>query len=258
MLEIHTKEELLGFFEAGPLWARLSGNINMAGSSLTVSAKRGSITLEGGGYTVTGEAPALIRMEDSTSLWLENITLNVEKIAVGFFGDGSVGGKNCKINSTLNALHAAGEISVLPNSSMEITAAEGTGIAAMGITVGESAALVVEGMICAVNANDGGLVLEHSAQLTCEAAGDNVVRTDDTLQMEENTLLKATNTGTYIAVRANSLALSETARMEASGGENGAGLFVVDQHEDIVIRGFSTPDVSQEGGAGSITFRAEE
>ncbi|MDL2235857.1 hypothetical protein LJC07_06910 [Christensenellaceae bacterium OttesenSCG-928-L17] len=257
ILEIQSAAELAAWFESGPTEARITNNIDMGGDMLTLRAGRGVLQLYGGGHTLSGNAPSLIRLEDGAGLYLEEITLEAKQIAVGLLGSGQLGGKSAAIHAALNAIHAAGALTIANGSTLSVSSEEGAGIFSVGLTVQKQAALTVSGSSCAIHTNEGDLVLESGATIACEAGGDHAVRTDDILQMDTGAVLTAINTNEYAAVRANSLAIAPGARMEATGGENGVGLFVVEQHEDIDVLGFSVPDASCENGRGSITFHAD-
>lgn len=253
---VSTAEELLAFFEAGQTASvRLEADIDMRDVMLKQTFARGQIELDGDGHTITSSASSLLRLEDGCTILLSNVTLHASQIAIGLLGGGFLGGDGVSLQSENTAIYATGSLAVLPHSTLTLISSGGAGIYASGLTLGTKSILSIEALTCAVSTARGDLLLEKAASLTCSAQGDNIVKTDGTLYLMENAVLRSQNTGDHNAARIGTLHADPTATLEAQGGKNGIGLFVVEQYEDVTLRGYCTPAAHQERGDGAILFQ---
>ncbi len=253
--EVTTALELQEFFESGGSYAQLKADINMEDTMLKLTSARGPVELIGNGYTIAGSAPCVIRMEDGCSIALNSVTVSAKQTGIGLLGGGTISAADSVISAKLNAIQAAGALTIAKESSLTLSG-EGSGILALGVSILEDSALTVSAVTTAITTGRGDLTLYPRAKISCEAAGDNVVKVDGTLVLMEDTVLDAANTGEHNGARIGSLQAKESATLNAKGGVNGAGLFVVELYEDITLRGFSTPDLKIEAGKGNLTFDA--
>lgn len=253
--EVTTALELQEFFESGGSYAQLKADINMEDTMLKLTSARGSVELIGNGYTIAGSAPCVIRMEDGCSIALNGVTVSAKQTGIGLLGGGTISAADSVISAKLNAIQAAGALTIAKESSLTLSG-EGSGILALGVSILEDSALTVSAVTTAITTGRGDLTLYPRAKIFCEAAGDNAVKVDGTLVLMEEAVLEAANTGEHNGARIGSLQAKESATLNAKGGVNGAGLFVVELYEDIALRGFSTPDLKIEAGKGNLTFDA--
>ncbi len=253
--EVTTALELQEFFESGGSYAQLKADINMEDTMLKLTSARGPVELIGNGYTIAGSAPCVIRMEDGCSIALNGVTVSAKQTGIGLLGGGTISAADSVISAKLNAIQAVGALTIAKESSLTLSG-EGSGILALGVSILEDSALTVSAVTTAITTGRGDLTLYPRAKISCEAAGDNAVKVDGTLVLMEEAALDAANTGEHNGARIGSLQAKESATLNAKGGVNGAGLFVVELYEDITLRGFSTPDLKIEAGKGNLTFDA--
>lgn len=253
--EITTARELEEFFESGGAYAELKADIDMEDTMLKLTLARGPVELNGNGHTITGSAPCVIRMEDGCSIALNGVTISAKQTGIGLLGGGTVSGANSVIAAKLNAIQAAGALTIAKESALTLSG-EGSGIQALGVSILEDSALTVSAVTTAISTGRGDLTLHPRSRVFCEASGDNAVKVDGALVLMEEAALEAVNTGEHNGARIGSLQADKSAMLNAKGGENGAGLFVVELYEDITLKGSSTPDLKIEVGKGKLTFDA--
>ena len=251
---ISTARELEDFFDSGPASAQLAADIDMGDTMLKVIAARGKVELVGGGYTLSGNAPCVIRLDDGCAIKLTDINIKAGQTGLGLLGSGSITGTGCAISAQVNAVQAAGAVTVVAGSALALRAEEGSGLICIGLELGQDSRLTVQAAAYAINTGRGDFVLQAESQANCVANGDNVVKADGTLMLGEKTVLQATNTGDHNAVKAGTLQAAPDAALEAEGGANGVGLFVVEQYEGVALKGFCRPEVRVEAGKGVIAF----
>lgn len=251
---IQTAQELETFFKEGGAQAQLHADIDLGGIMLKLEQGRGKITLQGNGHTITGDAPCMIRLDQGSSIVLQSITLNAQKTGLGLLGSGEITAQDCVINARGDAIQAAGALRITAGSTLELRSNEGSGILSAGLTLEDGGTLTISGEVYAVSVGRGTIVLEENAKATCEARGDNAVKTDNTLALLAGSQFTAKNTGEHNAARIGTLEAAPDATLQLTGGINGIGLFVVEQYEDVTLHGFSTPEVRVEIGKGEITF----
>ncbi len=254
--EITSARELTDFFESGGSSAHLKADIDMEDSMLKLTKARGPVEIAGNGYTISGSAPCVIRLEEGCSIALKSVTISGRQTGIGLLGSGTVAASDAVVTAQINAIQAAGTLTVASASSLTLTGG-GSGIVAMGVCLQQDSALSVTATSTAISTERGDLMLYPRAKVTCEAAGDNAVETDGTLILMEDTVLTANNTGEHNGVRVGSLQAKESATLNAKGGINGVGLFLVELYEDMTLKGMSTPDVKIEAGKGKLTLEAQ-
>lgn len=250
---ISTAEECAAFFEGGALEARLLNDIDMGDLMLKLDDPSRTVTLNGGGHTIRGAASSVIRLADGCTLILNDVVIEAEQFALGLLGDGSAGGTDVALHATGNAVQAGGSITFLPNSVYTVVSETGSGITADGFFLGSGSRITVAA-IYAIRTGYHPIALAQNAQAVCEGTADNVLETEETLTLMEGAYLQVKNTGELNAVRAGAIAAEEGAKLEATGGRNGVGLFVVEQQQDVTLEGFSRSELKIESGDGSITF----
>ncbi len=251
--EIATARELQDFFESGGSSVRLAADIDMEDTMLKLTSARGSIEIIGNGHTIAGSAPCVIRLEDGCSIALNNVSISARQTGLGLLGGGTVAAADASVTAEVNAIQAAGALTVASGSSLTLSG-NGNGIVALGVSVQQGSTLAVTSVSAAISTGRGDLTLYPRAKVTSEASGDNAVKVDGMLIMMEEAVLTASNTGEHNGVRIGSLQAKESATLNAKGGINGAGLFVVELYEDVTLKGESTPDVKIEAGKGKLTF----
>ena len=253
---IGTSEELIAFFHSGGEKAILNGNITLGDQMLTLTKERGSVSIEGNGYSILSSAACVVRLEDDAVLELNDVALVGEKRGLGFLGDGTVCG-NGSVQGREAALYAAGGVTIGQYSDFQFTAEEGAGILCEGLILEEGAKVNSTGVWYGVSAQHETVKLEADAQLICSGMGDNAFKVDGDLMMAEGSLLETTNLGAHNGAKIGTLEADLKATLVAKGGSSGIGLFVVEQHEDVVLRGSCEPEVRVEVGKGRITFVEE-
>lgn len=251
---IQTAQELEMFFKEGGAQAQLHADIELGGIMLKLEQGRGRITLQGNGHTITGDAPCLIRLDQDGSIALQSITLNAHKTGLGLLGSGEITAQDCVINARGDAIQAAGALCITAGSSLALNSNEGSGILSAGLALEDGGTLTISGEVYAISVGRGTIVIEKNAKATCEARGDNAVKTDNAMVLFEGSQFTAKNTGEHNAARIGTLEAAPSAILKLTGGINGIGLFVVEQYEDVTLHGFSTPEVRVEIGKGEISF----
>ncbi len=252
--DITTARELEEFFVSGGSFARLNADIDMEDTMLKLTAERGSVKIIGNGHTIAGSAPCVIRMEDGCSIAFTGLSISAKQTGLGLLGSGTVAAEETAINAQLNAIQAAGAVTVASASSLSLSGEEGSGILALGFALGEDSLLTVSAATAAINTGRGNITLYPRAKAVLEAAGDNTLKTDGSLVLMEETVLEAANTGEHNGARIGALQADASATINAKGGVNGVGLFVVELFEDMTLKGFSEPDLKIEVGKGKLTF----
>lgn len=255
---IATAEELAAFFEEGTGdIARLSGDIDMGDTMLKLESGRGRVALIGGGHTLSGSAPCVIRLADGCEIALQDITIAGEKTGVGLLKSGSIKAANCAIEAGGNGIEAAGLLLIEADSSLSVTSREGSGILSLGVSVMERSVLQVQAQVFAIGTGRGDIALQAHSKVSCEAYGDNAVKTDGTLVLWESSTFSVKNPGEHNAAKVGSLQAMPDAKLELTGGENGVGLFIVEQTADVTLKGYCRPaDVRVEAGKGIVAFTA--
>lgn len=251
--EIATARELLDFFGSGGSSARLAADIDMEDTMLKLTAARGSIEIIGDGHTIAGSAPCVIRLEDGCSITLNSVSISARQTGLGLLGSGTVSAADTVITSEVNAIQAAGALTVTSGSSLTLSG-NGNGIVALGLNLQQDSTLDITAVSTAISTGRGDLTLYPRAIVSCEASGDNAVKVDGTLVMMEEAALTANNTGEHNGARIGALQADKSATLNAKGGVNGAGVFVVELYEDVTLKGASTPDVKIEAGKGKLIF----
>ena len=246
--------ELENFFNSSLSKAELTADIDLKDRMLKVSSSRSEFELNGNGHTLYGSAPCLIRLEEDCTLALFDIKLEAMEIGLGLLGDGSLRCAGVVIKGKTHAVQAAGTVKVLENSDLELDSSMGSGLTASGLEVMQNVRLSSKAALSALNLGRHGLTLNKNSEVSCAAQGYNALKTDGTLDMSEGALLKAENTGEHNAAKIDALKAEANARIEVKGGKNGAGLFIMEQHEDIELKGYCIPELRVETGRGTVVF----
>ncbi len=254
--ELTSARELFDFFESGGSSVRLGADIDIEDAMLKLTSSRTPVEIIGNGHTISGSAPCVIRLEDGCSITLNGVTIVGQQTGIGLLGNGTVAAVDADVSAQVNAIQAAGTLTVASASSLTLSGGEG-GIVALGVCLQQDSVLSVTASSAAISTGRGDLMLYPRVRVSCEASGSNAVETGGTLILMEESVLTANNTGEHNGVRAGYLQASKGATLNAKGGINGAGLFVVELYEDITLKGASTPDVKIEAGKGKLTFEAQ-
>ncbi len=256
LIEIATADELQAFFEEGGAGARLMTDIDMKDGMLKLTKERGAVKLEGGNHALRGVGACVIRLEDGCSLQVSDLHIASEQIGIGFLGDGTLYAKGLTIDAADNAIQAAGALLIQAGSELQLTAKEGSGIDSVGLHLEEDCAISITGKEFAVNTKRGDIILDKNAKVTGEAHGDNTVKTEGMLILGENAQLIVKNLGDHNAAMVGTLQADPSATLDAEGGANGLGLFIVELYQDVTLHGRSTPGARVEAGKGTVVFSA--
>mgnify|MGYP000828576293 FL=1 len=92
------------------------------------------------------------------------------------------------------------------------------------------------------------------SKLTACSGQYNAVKCSNTLVLNDGAVFEVSNTGEYHGAELEALEVHGTVTIKASGGEKGAGLFLFELNDEIMVMGFCTPDYRIESGHGNIEF----
>lgn len=254
---VGTAEELINFFklEEGATRAQLTADIDLSGEMLKQSNSRGELTIMGEGFTISGQGSCVLRLEDECSIKLWDVNITGGQIGIGLLGGGVINASNCTINAKSHAIQAVKKLTISGGSGLTITSGGGMGILCDGFVAQNGALINISGDAAALQSQSGNIVLEHNAVIECTSTGDNTVKTDGDLELYGLSKLVSVNKGEHNAAKIGTLKVYESgASLELTGGTNGISLFIVEQHEDIEVKGFATKEIRVEVGTGSINF----
>ncbi|MDR1620737.1 MAG: hypothetical protein LBS18_08775 [Clostridiales bacterium] len=252
--QITSAGALAAFFENGGGFAVLASDIDMGDVMIKITAQNSGAVIDGGGHTLFGGAPCVLRLDDNTRITLQNIDIQAEKIAVGMLGSGEITADGCRLTAVEDAIHAAKTVTLAAGSELYITSSEGSGIVGLGFEAMRQSYVAIEARMAAISTKRGDITLQADAVAVCKAAGDNTIKTEAVLRLWEKSRLTAGNTSAHNAAKAGALAATPSSTLELTGGADGVGLFIVEQTVDVALKGFCTPEVRIEAGAGTITF----
>ncbi|MBQ3551877.1 MAG: hypothetical protein IJA35_01780 [Clostridia bacterium] len=254
---ISTEAELIDFFLYGTEpECTLSCDIDVKFNMLKLTKDRGHITINGGGYTISGSAECLIRMDDDTSLALNDIHLSSSAICIAIQGSGSIAATDLSIESEFNCFDVFQTLTLKKNSDLLATSTSGYGVAAAGFILENGVDAVIHSLSSAstVSVSHDGLLLTEGSSLTASGYGYNVLSCDSTVTLLDDSKLDVKNIGTYHACEIYSIYIEGTVEINAIGGENGVGIFIAMLTENYHVIGECTPDLRKEKGLGSIHF----
>ena len=255
---IYTTAELIDFIESGASdTATLGASIDLGGEILRITKARGSITICGNGFSITGNGDCVLRLEDGCTLRLEDISIMGGRNGIGCLGDAMLGG-NAEINSVAHCITGVGDIVIQENSSFTLASNVGCGIQVKGLTLLKKSAITANGALGAVSVAGDELTLGEDAALIAATEDHyNALKCEGTLTMQNGSLLRVTNNGEYHGAEIRDLSVEGLATLEAAGGEKGVGVFLFEQEKDIYLVGSCTPELRFEVGDGSVTFVAD-
>ena len=145
-------------------------------------------------------------------------------------------------------------MTILPNSDIQATAANGTGLIAADLILEAGASVTGQGPLGGADIA-GSILLKEGASLGAFTQENyNALKCDSTLTMLNGASLKVENSGQYHGAEIGALSVSGMVTIEATGGENSSGLFLFEQLDSITVLGHCTPAPRFESGKGSITF----
>ena len=247
---IYTTAELIDFIESGASdTATLGASIDLGEEILRITKARGSITICGNGFSITGNGDCVLRLEDISIMGGRN--------GIGCLGDAVLGG-NAEINSVAHCITGAGDIVIQENSSFTLASNVGCGIQVKGLTLLKKSAITANGALGAVSVAGDELTLGEDAALIAATEDHyNALKCEGTLTMQNGSLLRVTNNGEYHGAEIRDLSVEGLATLEAAGGEKGVGVFLFEQEKDIYLVGSCTPELRFEVGDGSVTFVAD-
>ena len=233
--------DLEAFFKYGENdTAVLAASFSMEDTMLKLTAQRGSITIDGNGYTLSGTGDCIIRLDEGCKLTLNDITVHSGSTAIGCLGSAEIGGENANIIGVSDGILCADELIVSEGSSLVCKGSNGRGIDAEDITIKAGASVSGEGVLGGVNSRSD-ITLEKGASLAAY--------TD-----ENYTALTVENRGRYHGAEIYEFAIEGAVSINAAGGSEATGLFITEQHSNMYAVGSCKPEARVENGKGRITF----
>lgn len=254
---ISTEAELIDFFLNGTEpECTLSSDIDVKFNMLKLTKERGHITVNGNGYTLSGSAECLIRMDDDTSLTLNDIHLSSSAVCIAIQGSGSIAATDLSIESQYNCFDVFQTLTLEENSDLLATSTSGYGIVAAGVILENGVDAVIHslGSASAVSVSHDGLLLTEGSSLTASGYGYNALSSDSTVTLLDGSKLDIKNMGSYHACEIDSIYIEGTVEINAIGGESGVGIFIAMLTQNYHVVGECTPDLRKEKGLGSIRF----
>lgn len=252
---ISTAEDLQRFLSGTTDTATLTDDISMGEEMLRLENGRGNITIHGGGHIIAGTNACVLRMDNGTKATLNDVHIVGTLGGIGILGGAEIAGTNLSITASSNGIEATGIVTISAGSSIAVESKAGSALVCVGAKIMDSASFSATGLQAGVNTARGDLQICKNAVVTVKGADYNALKTDGSLILEAECLLSATNTDTHNGAKVGSLIADETATIQASGGDFGIGLFIVEQTEDVVLRGYCNPDVRYEMGQGRVSFK---
>ena len=255
---IYTTAELMDFIENGQSdTATLGASIDLGGDILSITQTRGSITIRGNGFSITGNGDCVIRLEDGCTLRLEDVSLIGGRNAIGCLGDAAIGG-TFSINSVAHCITGVGDLTVAQNSKLQLSSNVGCGVKAKGLSLLQGSEIVANGALGAISIAGDDLLLDEATTLIATTDENyNALKCEGTLVMRNGATLHVTNNGEYHGAEIHDLSVEGVAALEAVGGGKGVGVFLFEQEEDVYFVGSCTPELRFEVGNGSVTFVAD-
>ncbi|MDO5110761.1 MAG: hypothetical protein Q4E65_00485 [Clostridia bacterium] len=253
---IYTAADLIAFFESGEGdTAVLGGSIDLAGDMLKLTRRRGSMTIQGNGNSLTSGGDCVIRLEDGAVLTLNDVTVIAGADGLGCLGDAQIGGTKCTIEALTNAVHCVGDLTVMANSDLLLSGAKGSGLIAQSLTLSADARVTATGTQSAVRTLKNDLTLSENAYLNAKTSAYYcALKSAGMLRMQNGAQLVVVNEGDYHGAEINGLMVEGAVTIDADGGARGVGLFLFDLHDDIVVMGHCEAAARFESGNGSLTF----
>ena len=216
--------DLEAFFKYGENdTAVLAASFSMEDTMLKLTAQRGSITIDGNGYTLSGTGDCIIRLD-----------ANIIGVSDGIL--------------------CADELIVSEGSSLVCKGSNGRGIDAEDITIKAGASVSGEGVLGGVNSRSD-ITLEKGASLAAYTDENyNALKCDGQLSMADGSALTVENRGRYHGAEIYEFAIEGAVSINAAGGSEATGLFITEQHSNMYAVGSCKPEARVENGKGRITF----
>lgn len=253
---IYTAADLIAFFENGENnTAALGGSVDLGGEMLKLTKQRGALTLIGNGNSITSSADCVIRMEDGTELSLNDLTIIAGADGIGCLGDARLSGDKISIHALTNAVHCAGSLNVLQDSSMELRGTKGSGIIAQSISLEKNAQITAHGEQSGVHILKNDLQLSENASLHAKTSQYYcALKCSGMLRMENGSELSVENEGDYHGAELGGVEINGAVTIKADGGRRGAGLFIFNLTQEYSAAGHCEPELRLESGKGSLHF----
>lgn len=253
---IYTAEELLLFIEKGESTkATLAASISLEDEMIKLTTERGSLTIDGNGYTLSGTGDCVVRLENGCELALENIEIIGGYDAIGCLGDATIEAKNTRISSITHCINAAGNVTIAKDSDLTLSSNVGSGLNATGLTLEKGARLEANGDMSAIIVKEGNIELQESSLLKAVTKKDyNALKCDNTVYLKNGAELDVDNMGNYHGAEIGYIAVEGVVTIKAHGGSQGVGLFLFSLNNKIYALGECLPDLRFEVGKGEIVF----
>ena len=254
-IKVSSGADLIDLFKKGQSsTVILTDNVHIGREILKLTEALGTMTLIGNGFTIYGEGECVVRMDNNCLLNMEDLTLTGSRDGIGIIGDGTITATNSKIDAGLNGISATGSLKINENSSISVTGRTGRGIDVKGMTIQDNAEITALGNLNGINITRDELIMHKGSKLTACAGQYNAVKCSNTLVLNDGAVFEVSNTGEYHGAELEALEVHGTVTIKASGGEKGAGLFLFELNDEIMVMGFCTPDYRIESGHGNIEF----
>lgn len=245
------------FLEGTSNTAVLSSSFSMEDAMLKVTKERGDITIDGNGCTLSGTADCIIRIDDGCKLTLNNVTLHSGAMAIGALGNAEVGGAGSRIIGISDGILCTGKLTISPNSTLTFSGTNGCGVEAEELSLGAEAKVSGDGVLGGIEIGEGGITLEQGASLSALTAENfNALKCEGTCAMSDGSALTVQNDGKYHGAEIYEFSIDGTVSINAAGGKEATGLFVVEQQSDMYAIGGCTPTARYQNGKGRISFVA--
>ena len=252
---IYTAAELISFFEKGQSGsAALGTSIDLGDDILKLEKDRGAITIQGNGFSITGNGDCVIRLGDGCTLRLEDVEIVGGRSGIGCLGDAVLGGE-ITISSIAHSITAVGDVTVEKDSVFNLSSNVGCGLRAKGLTILPNSTVATAGALGGINIMADDLVLSENTTVSAITDDNyNALKCEGTLILKDGATLVMINNGPYHGAELRDMEVEGVVNVEALGGGNGVGIFLFEQDEDVFLVGRCLPEPRFEVGDGSITF----
>lgn len=257
--EVHTTEEIKLFFEQGLTdKVVLCADIDIGNDILNLSEERKQITVEGNGFTLKGSSDCVIRLENNTSLVLNDITVTGECDVIGCMENAELSGKGAVISAHMFGVRCGKKLTIGENSGITVKSSDGNGIMARTIYIEENAKLSARAKLSALQVLREELVIGVNSSVDAVTESDySAVKCTGTLVLNDGAVFTVKNEDSYHGAQADYIVVGNDVTINADGGDKGAGIFLFQLEDDIEVSGHCSPPLRKENGNGSIKFKGE-
>ncbi|MDO4567817.1 MAG: hypothetical protein Q4B99_02535 [Clostridia bacterium] len=234
----------------------LGANIEMYQQMLTLSAERGHVTINGNGHAITGDADCMLRLDDGASITINDVTLSCGSVCIGGLGSAVIYGNDLVIDSVSTGIYLDGDLTIGDNSNISITSSNSACINAYSILFSASSHVECTSLdaLHTINAHKSDITIDQNAAVRCSGMSYSVLYCERTLVMRDGSSLSTVNGGIYHGAEIGKLSVDGVVTINATGGEQGVGVFLFELREHLYVVGTCEPAYRYDLGRGSITF----